>query len=167
MELIPKKELYLEHHGVKGMRWGVRKQEDGGTAKTGSAGDDTHGYKPKKPGVRAGGTRLQVRKGKKKEGVGRLTGARLDANQRQLARNTRVSEGRGSVMDKAKVLATSGVGKAIVNGGLKELSKKNVASLTDRASRIEKGQLTIRDRWGLDMNISTADLFVSRRDDRG
>lgn len=44
------------------MKWGIRKQEGGGTAKTGSSSDKTTGYEPKSPGTRAGQTRREKRK---------------------------------------------------------------------------------------------------------
>lgn len=50
---------YLEHYGVLGMKWGVRKQPDGGRAKTGSSSDKTTGYNPKSPGTQAGQTRRE------------------------------------------------------------------------------------------------------------
>lgn len=45
----------ISHYGILGMRWGVRKQPNGGKARTGSPQDQTTGYEPKNPGIGEGG----------------------------------------------------------------------------------------------------------------
>lgn len=52
---IDQKPKDISHYGILGMKWGIRKQEGGGVARTGSPQDKSTGYEPKNPGIGEGG----------------------------------------------------------------------------------------------------------------
>lgn len=82
---------FLEHFGVKGMRWGVRRDNRANTLVRVGRGQGTKSQK-----VRAALTTspLDIVKGRG------LKGGALRRGQRQLARNSRVRSGEASVKDK-------------------------------------------------------------------
>jgi len=82
---------WLEHHGVKGQQWGVRRQRRAGMLKKVGQGKGTRSEK-----IRAGMqvSALDLVRGKGFKGAARVRG------ERQVARNDRMKKGEASIKDR-------------------------------------------------------------------
>ena len=89
--MIITEEVYLEHFGVKGMKWGVRRDRRAQTHAKVGRGEGTRGERLRSA-VQIGPK--DFIKGRGLQGAARIKGAR------QLERNARVRSGQGSVRDK-------------------------------------------------------------------
>lgn len=148
--------VMLEHYGVLGMRWGVRKQDDGSKAKTGSSQDDSTGYKPKSPGTTRGEERKARRAAKKQAKAVRDApnskyghGARVDdrvqfgkggvkrinrrMNQGDSRKTARTKELRRAT---TKTVAGAAAGYALMRFGpeIADMSIKAIANLDSKAA---------------------------------
>lgn len=101
--------------------------------------------------------------GTRRGGVGaRIAGAHTDRNSREIARNQRVADGKGSVVDKVRILSKINVGKLLTQGGLKGVAQVRVNKLKDQNDRLATGKATVLDKLKVANNLRVSELVTQR-----
>lgn len=90
------------------------------------------------------------------------------ANSNRLAKRSeslkRVSEGKGSIRDKAYALSTISSGKIIANKGFKNAAAEKASRLSDRNERVKSGKTTITDKLDAALFTTPIDVLRARKD---
>lgn len=103
------------------------------------------------------GMKWGVRKGKKTAGVGRIRGAAIDRNDRDVAMLQKVKAG-----EKHKVVSALNR-KVVGKQGYDTLLDNRINELNSQTERFKSGQVFLADRARVFATVSAAELFVSVR----
>ena len=132
---------FLEHYGVKGMKWGKRR------AAAGAAADFARS---------TGNTKKADKLDKKANAAPGATERNVDKHLKAAsARRNRIAKGTASGKDKFNELRTLSVAGLIKGKGLKGASANLHAAQKARAARLAAGQQTFRDKITANPDITT------------
>ena len=149
---------FLAHFGVKGMKWGVRKDRDGGSSKRGSASNDkTDAYgsamaefyagKSSKELAKEGGAKLKAQSNQTFPGkkYGELRSNKADRLDKEAARVDRLIENRKAKLEAGGKGARTAYGRANLKAEIKELEKSSKA-LKKASEQVKDGKFTTNEK---------------------